>query len=163
MNNASFQTKLNSIPARGIAGQKLFTNPIVYYCKALRAEKDIPCSAFVWLSTDTSVEDTVINSGTGKPLGLCLPLALYANEDLLSSASNQITENNYLSVCIKGDLLVTCASVSKVGDKIFASLTDGSIKADKADATVTGFIETDFSVISAGSAGELITISNWSV
>ncbi len=161
MNNASFQQVMNTVPSHGIAGQKTFTNPIVYYCKALKAKNELPCACFVWLSSGQDEGDFVVNTGTSKPLGLSMPLGLYANNDLLSSASNKIAESNYLNVCIKGDLIVVAQNEASQGEKVFANLSDGSIKTGSAEAEIEGYIETDYLVVTGGSVGQGITISNW--
>ncbi len=156
MNNSTFQRKMNSFPEIGIEGGRIMTNPIVYYCKALVALDKILCGNFVWRNGEG-----VNKSGSGKPLGVALPISTYYNHDSFSSASNSIEANEYLSVCLKGDLFATSNNDAEVGEKVYANLLDGSINTAVAGSSLENFIETDFYVVSGGNSGELIVISNW--
>ncbi len=156
MNNSTFQKKMNSFPAIGIAGGRLMTNPIVYYCQTLVAVSKISCGNFVWLSGE-GVEST----GNGKPLGIAMPLSTYSNYDSFSSASNQIPANNFLSICLKGDLFAMSTSNAERGEKVFANLSDGTIKTAESGTSLENAIETDFYVVSGGNIGDIIVISNW--
>jgi hypothetical protein len=66
-----------------------------------------------------------------------------------------------VTVAVKGDYFVVTATAATVGQAVFA-MTDGTIKTDASGATVTGGIETSWRVKTAGSANDVILISNWS-
>ncbi len=156
MSNPHFQNSMNRIPAMGISGQKVPTNPVVYFCKPLKTSHAITSGVFVWADGDE-----VSSSGTGQPLGLAMALDPYFNTDILSGADNKIPENEYVSVCIKGDFFVTTSTACSAGDKVFANLSDGTVKTDEADSTVENAIETSFTVVTGGEADDVIVISNW--
>jgi hypothetical protein len=78
----------------------------------------------------------------------------------LGAQSMTVTQGLEVTLFVEGDfwarVLVTNAVI---GNKVFASLTDGTLKAAAAGATVAGYVETPWYVMSAGLAGELIKIS----
>lgn len=59
----------------------------------------------------------------------------------------------------RGDFFVKATTVATVGQKVFASDTDGTIKTDAAGATVAGHTETNFTVASSGPVGTVIKIT----
>lgn len=76
-------------------------------------------------------------------------------------ASNTVPVGYPVSVEVKGDFFAVTATDATVGQKVFAVSADGTIKTGAAQATVEGAVETDFEVIQAGAAGDVIIISNW--
>jgi hypothetical protein len=66
-----------------------------------------------------------------------------------------------VTVAVKGDYFVVTATAATVGQAVFA-MTDGTVKTDASGATVTNGIETSWRVKTAGSANDVIIISNWS-
>ncbi len=161
MNNPVFQTRMNTLPVFGMAGQNTLTNPIVYYSKALKSSTNIECGTFVWLDSDDESGESAVTTGASKPLGVATPLTLYANPDMLSGASNEIPKSNHFSVCIKGDIFLQTTTAALVGQKVFADLTNGSVKVGKTGTSIANAVETDYVVVSGGNAGESILVSNW--
>ena len=76
-------------------------------------------------------------------------------------ASNTVPVGYPVSVEVKGDFFAVTTAAATVGQKVFAVLADGTIKTGNAQTTVKDAIETDFEVIQAGDAGDVIIISNW--
>lgn len=167
-----FQGQVNILPAIGVPGQHMSTNPLVSTQKGYRAADTVTIGGFVWAVTvdknDTAVtvdkNDTFVKStGTGVPLGFAVreitnPLGY--NE----SASNTVPKGFPVSVAVKGDFAVVTGTVATVGQSVFAVLKDGSIKTGTTGVTVDNAVETDYKVVNingGGAAGDIIVISNW--
>lgn len=162
-----FQGQVNILPAIGVPGQHMSTNPLVSTQKGYCAADTVTIGGFVWAAT---VKNTVKNNdafvkstGTGAPLGFAVreitnPLGY--NE----SASNTVPKGFPVSVAVKGDFAVITGTAATVGQSVFAVLADGSIKTNEAGVTVEGAVETDYKVVNingGGAVGDIIVISNW--
>lgn len=156
-----FQEQVNILPAIGVPGQHMSTNPLVSTQKGYCAADTVTIGGFVWAATE---KDAFVKSkGTGAPLGFAVreitnPLGY--NE----SASNTVPKGFPVSVAVKGDFAVVTGTGATVGQSVFAVLTDGSIKTGTAGDTVEGAVETDYKVVNingGGAAGDIIVISNW--
>lgn len=158
-----FQEKVNILPAIGVPGQHMSTNPLVSTQKGYCAADTVTIGGFVWAVTVTNNDAFVKSTGTGAPLGLAVreitnPLGY--NE----SASNTVPKGFPVSVAVKGDFAVITSTAATVGQSVFAVLADGSIKTGEAGSTVDGAKETDYKVVNingVGAAGDIIVISNW--
>lgn len=154
-----FQGQVNILPAIGVPGQHMSTNPLVSTQKGYCAADTVTIGGFVWAANDAFVKST----GTGAPLGFAVreitnPLGY--NE----SASNTVPTGFPVSVAVKGDFAVITGTAATVGQSVFAVLADGSIKTGEKDGTVEGAIETDYKVVNingGGAVGDIIVISNW--
>lgn len=155
-----FQGQVNILPAIGVPGQHMSTNPLVSTQKGYCAADTVTIGGFVWAAT---VDAFVKSTGTGAPLGFAVreitnPLGY--NE----LASNTVPKGFPVSVAVKGDFAVVTGTTATVGQSVFAVLADGSIKTDTAGSTVEGAIETDYKVVNingGGAVGDIIVISNW--
>lgn len=162
-----FQGQVNILPAIGVPGQHMSTNPLVSTQKGYCAADTVTIGGFVWAVTVDEKErknDAFVKStGTGAPLGFAVreitnPLGY--NE----SASNTVPKGFPVSVAVKGDFAVITATTATVGQSVFAVLADGTIKTGAAGGTVEGAVETDYKVVNingGGAAGDIIVISNW--
>lgn len=159
-----FQGQVNILPAIGVPGQHMSTNPLVSTQKGYCAADTVTIGGFVWATTTANNTDAVVKSnGTGAPLGFAVreitnPLGYN------KSASNTVPKGFPVSVAVKGDFAVVTGTTATVGQSVFAVLADGSIKTDKAGGTVNGAVETDYKVVNingGGAAGDIIVISNW--
>lgn len=159
-----FQGQVNILPAIGVPGQHMSTNPLVSTQKGYCAADTVTIGGFVWAAT-VDDNDAFVKS-TGKdapPLGFAVreitnPLGY--NE----SASNTVPKGFPVSVAVKGDFAVITATAATVGQSVFAVLTDGTIKTGAAGEKVDGAIKTDYKVVNIngdGAAGDIIVISNW--
>lgn len=159
-----FQGQVNILPAIGVPGQHMSTNPLVSTPKGYCAADTVTIGGFVWAVTVDKNDDAFVKStGTGAPLGFAVreitnPLGY--NE----SASNTVPKGFPVSVAVKGDFAVITTTTATVGQSVFAVLADGTIKTDAAGGTVEGAVETDYKVVNingGGAVGDIIVISNW--
>lgn len=158
----SFQKKVSTDIAAGIAGQIASLNPAVFDTNNFPAgENGVTAGLAVWID---AANESYANAGTGKPLGIAIAEYAHANLDLAEDSSMTIPAGDTVTVLKKGDIYVNCTTASTVGQKIFANTKDGTLKADAASADTEGsdFVETDFAVVESGSVNSLILISNWS-
>lgn len=154
----AFQKTVKTYPGIGIPGAYAAINPIVSTAKSYIANADCKIGGFVWADNDK--EGCVKPTGTGRPLGFAVreitnPLGI--NEE----ASNVVPTDYPVSVEVKGDFFAVTTTAATVGQKVFAVLADGTIKTEAAQTTVGDAVETDFEVIKAGAANDVIIISNW--
>lgn len=159
-----FQGQVNILPAIGVPGQHMSTNPLVSTQKGYCAADTVNIGGFVWAVTVNKNDAFVKSTGTtGAPLGFAVreitnPLGY--NE----SASNTVPKGFPVSVAVKGDFAVITGTTATVGQSVFAVFADGTIKTDTAGATVDGAVETDYKVVNingGGAKGDIIVISNW--
>lgn len=157
-----FQGQVNILPAIGVPGQHMSTNPLVSTQKGYCAADTVTIGGFVWAAVDKN-DAFVKSTGTGAPLGFAVreitnPLGY--NE----SASNTVPTGFPVSVAVKGDFAVITGTAATVGQSVFAVHADGSIKTGKKGGNVEGAIETDYKVVNingGGAVGDIIVISNW--
>lgn len=153
----AFQTQINERPARGIQGDKATLNPCVYTAGNPLAKGAVKVGSFVWASGDGYAS----NSGAGMPLGFVeRNLAFYS--DAASGSALHLKDGSALTVARKGDFYAVASTAASAGQKVFATLADGSLQTKAAGASVSDAVETAWTVIDGGAPGELITISNWS-
>lgn len=158
-----FQGQVNILPAIGVPGQHMSTNPLVSTQEGYCAADTVTIGGFVWATTVNNNDAFVKSTGAGAPLGFAVreitnPLGY--NE----SASNTVPKGFPVSVAVKGDFAVVTKTVATVGQSVFAVLTDGSIKTGAADGTVKDAVKTDYKVVNingGGAVGDIIVISNW--
>lgn len=154
----AFQKNVNTYPGIGIPGTYAAINPIVSTAKGYVASAACNIGGFVW--ADASKPGYVKPIGTGRPLGFAVreitnPLGIDVE------ASNIVPVGCPVSVEVKGDFFAVTLTEATVGQKVFAVLANGTIKTGAAQANVEDAVETDFEVIQAGSANDVIIISNW--
>lgn len=154
----AFQKTVNTYPGIGIPGAYAAINPIVSTAKGYVASAACNIGGFVW--ADEKKEGYVKPTGTGSPLGFAVreitnPLGIDVK------ASNTVPVGYPVSVEVKGDFFAVTTTDASVGQKVFAVLADGTIKTGAAQETVDHAVETDFEVIQAGVANDVIIISNW--
>lgn len=158
-----FQEQVNILPAIGVPGQHMSTNPLVSTQKGYCAADTVTIGGFVWAATENRNDALVKSAGTGAPLGFAVreitnPLGYN------QPASNTVPKGFPVSVAVQGDFAVITRTTATVGQSVFAVLEDGSIKTDEAGVTVDGAIETDYKVVNingGGAVGDIIVISNW--
>lgn len=159
-----FQGQVNILPAIGVPGQHMSTNPLVSTQKGYCAADTVTIGGFVWAATVNDNDASVKSTGEGAPLGFAVreitnPLGY--NE----SASNTVPKGFPVSVAVKGDFaVVVTGTAATVGQSVFAVFKDGSIKTGTAGKDVDGAVETDYKVVNingGGAVGNIIVISNW--
>lgn len=161
-----FQGQVNILPAIGVPGQHMSTNPLVSTQKGYCAADTVTIGGFVWAATvkNNDANDAFVKStGKGAPLGFAVreitnPLGYN------QPASNTVPKGFPVSVAVKGDFAVITATTATVGQSVFAVLADGTIKTGAAGDTVEGAVETDYKVVNingGGAVDDIIVISNW--
>lgn len=153
-----FKKTVKTYPGIGIPGAYAAINPIVSTAKEYIAIAACNIGGFVW--ADEKKEGCVKPNGTDRPLGFAVreitnPLGIDVE------ASNTVPVGYPVSVEVKGDFFAVTTTAATVGQKVFAVLADGTIRTEAAKKNVEGAIETDFEVIQAGDANDVIIISNW--
>lgn len=158
-----FQKQVNILPAIGVPGQHMSTNPLVSTQKSYCAADTVTIGGFVWAATEKENDAFVKSTGTGAPLGFAVreitnPLGY--NE----LASNTVPKGFPVSVAVKGDFAVVTGTAAAVGQSVFAVRADGTIKTGNAGSSIEGAEETDYKVVNingGGTDGDIIVISNW--
>lgn len=158
-----FQGQVNILPAIGVPGQHMSTNPLVSTQKGYCAADTVTIGGFVWATTVNNNDAFVESTGTGAPLGFAVreitnPLGYN------KSASNTVPKGFPVSVAVKGDFAVVTRTAATVGESVFAVLEDGSIKTGQKSDAVEGAVVTDYKVVNingGGAVGDIIVISNW--
>lgn len=158
-----FQGQVNILPAIGVPGQHMSTNPLVSTQKGYCAADTVNIGGFVWAANGKNNDAFVKSTGTDAPLGFAVreitnPLGY--NE----SASNTVPKGFPVSVAVKGDFAVITKTEATVGQSVFAVLADGSIKTGAAGDTIKDAVETDYKVVDINgvcAVGDIIVISNW--
>lgn len=158
-----FQGQVNILPAIGVPGQHMSTNPLVSAQKDYRAADTVTIGGFVWAAADAENNAFVKSTGNGEPLGFAVreitnPLGYN------QPASNTVPKGFPVSVAVKGDFAVITGTAARVGQSVFAVLADGSIKTSTAGDNVDDAIETNYKVVNingGGAVGDIIVISNW--
>jgi len=158
-----FQGEVNILPAIGVPGQHMSTNPLVSTQKGYCAADTVTIGGFVWEVNEKANEAFVKSTGEGAPLGLAVreitnPLGYN------QPSSNTVPKGFPVSVAVKGDFAVITRSNAKVGQRVFAVHQDGSIITDTAGKTVDNATETNYKVVNingGGAPGNIIVISNW--
>lgn len=157
------QGQVNILPAIGVPGQHMSTNPLVSTQKGYRAADTVTIGGFVWAATKDGNDTFVESKGTGAPLGFAVreitnPLGY--NE----SASNTVPKGFPVSVAVKGDFAVITTTSATVGQSVFAVLADGTIRTGETGTSGEEAVETDYKVVNingGGAEGDIIVISNW--
>lgn len=93
-------------------------------------------------------------------MGFVARVQMYPNYLLNSQGTLTVPSGSALSVAVRGDFYAISKTEATIGQKVFASTTDGSISTGAASGSVPGSVETDFTVKRGGAAGELIVIGN---
>lgn len=158
-----FQRQVNILPAIGVPGQHMSTNPLVSTQKGYCAADTVTIGGFVWAVTEKANDAFVKSKGTGAPLGFAVreitnPLGYN------KSASNTVPKGFPVSVAVQGDFAVVTGTVATVGQSVFAVNEDGTIKTGDANEKIEGAVETDYKVVNingGGAVGDIIVISNW--
>lgn len=155
----AFQNQVNKYTAVGVEGQSATPNQSIYTAETYQADGDVKVGTFVFKSNKGAKQ-----SGNGAVLGLVERVLNNFNYNTLSDGSNTITNGGNLTIAVRGDYYVTVTGQATVGQSVFASETDGTIKTGDAGTTQGGYVETPWavkSVLNSTSTGGLVLISNW--
>lgn len=158
-----FNEQVNILPAIGVPGQHMSTNPLVSTQKSYCAADTVTIGGFVWAVTVNNNDAFVKSTGIGAPLGFAVreitnPLGYN------QPASNTVPKGFPVSVAVKGDFAVITGTKATVGQSVYAVLADGTIKTGPVGRAPDDVVETDYKVVKIngdGAEGDIIVISNW--
>jgi hypothetical protein len=153
-----FQTAVQNLPEVGVPGDRASMNPISVISRL--AQGTVNVARFVWPGTDT--DNQVQNTGTGLPLGFAIRNQTGIIPTYLAEASMAVPAGFPVEVANRGEYFATSANAATLGQKVFATLADGTLQFGAKGATITGAVETDWKVERGGAAGAVIKISTWS-
>lgn len=162
------QKQINLYGAEGVPGERASLNTVIYTWDNYLADGEVKIAGFAWPST--AKEGFASQSGTGAPLGFVERWMAYPLKDsdiqtingVAGVRATMIASDGWpLTIARKGDFFAVATTAATVGQKVFANETDGSIATDAEGATVSGHVETNFVVKTAGAAGDVIVISSW--
>jgi len=142
-----------------VVGDRASHNPVVYLPRNPLAEGVVYVGRFVFQGTDLA--NQVKTSGT-VVAGFVQRVINYYNYVVTSSGTLGITDKTPVTVATIGEFYSAYTGAAPtIGQKAFASTTDGTISYADAGETVAGSIETGFVVKEVRSADGLVFISNW--
>jgi len=145
-----------AVPGQAATPNQSVYTPLTYLADATDG---VAVGQFVWLNSDGEASNTQVASTL--PLGLAERVLDAPNYDITSVGTPVVPPTHPVTVAVKGDYYVQTLTSATVGQAVFAML-DGTVKTDASGATVTNGIETSWRVKTAGSANDIILISNWS-
>jgi ABC-type phosphate transport system auxiliary subunit len=154
----TFPTAVRLQPEVGVPGDRASMNPIAVISRI--AQTAVTVARFVWPGTDT--DNQVQNTGSGLPLGFAIRNQSGIVPNYLQEASMQVPAGFPVEVAERGEFFATSANVATQGQKVFATLADGTLQFGAKGATISGAIETPFAVERGGAANSVIKISTWS-
>ncbi|HGK4675242.1 TPA: hypothetical protein ACJ2WV_004543 [Kluyvera georgiana] len=162
----AFQDRVDIYRGVGQVGQPASTSPIIAAAGGPGAFKStsagVTIATFVFRdATDPKIVTNVAPTSTTKPIGFIQNLG-QAIIGYGQSNSMFIRGGVEVSPKVGGDFWVKSSTVATNGQKVFASIADGTIATGAAGATVTGFVETDWYVSQGAAIGDLVIISSWS-
>lgn len=160
------QKQVNLYRAAGVQGDKATPNQSIYFPKQMVAEGDVTVGTFVFYGTDASKQAS--NSKTGGTGGTAADLIgfverviNYANYAVTSEGTLIVPNKSALTIAMCGDYWATATTTATPRQKVFVNPTTGAISTAAAGETVSGAVETPWTVIQGGEAGTPILISNW--
>lgn len=155
-----FQKQVYIEPAAAVAGDFASSNPrstVLAGPGALVADTaGVTVGRFAWADANGKVT----NAGTGVPTGFVHREQQGVITIWLAEATMVIPAGLGVTLHNPGDFWAATKTVATIGQKVFASNTDGTISTGAAGATIAGSTETDWFVASAGAVGALIKITS---
>jgi hypothetical protein len=159
-----FQTSVNTNLPIGVEGDPYGTNPSASVPSQAGAfvagPNGVTVGQFAWIQTDGITVANSPQTGTPKPDGFVPREQQGLITNYLAESSMVIPEGFGVSIMGSGSWLdkVTVAP-ALLRQKAFAKLTDGTLQPGAAGATISGYVETDFSIMRAAAVGDLTVIN----
>jgi len=158
-----FQKQVYIEPAAAVAGDFASSNPrstVLAGQGALVADTaGVTVGRFAW----ADATGKVTNAGSGVPTGFVhreqqgVITVFLAESTMLIPVGLGVTLHN------GGDFWVATKTAATIGQKVFASNTDGTVSTGAAGATIAGHTETNMFVGSAGAIGALIKMTSYNL
>jgi len=159
------QNQVQTYPSKAVPGDRASGNPVVYKVPTPQASGNVLVGSFVFAMPDgdpTTVKQTTSNASNAGVMGFVERVQTNINYAPLTSATLVVPDGDNVTVAAKGDFYCKSLTTATVGQKVFAQTTaGGGIKTGAAGATISDYVETDFSVKVGAAIGEIVTISNW--
>lgn len=158
-----FQKQIYIEPAAGVAGDFASSNPrstVLAGPGALVADTaGVVVGRFAWADANGKVT----NAGSGVPTGFVHREQQGVITIWLAEATMLIPAGLGVTLHNGGDFFVPTKTAATIGQKIFASNTDGTVSTGAAGATIAGHTETNMFVGSAGAIGALIKMTSYNL
>lgn len=158
-----FQKQVYIEPAAAVAGDFASANPrstVLAGPGALVAgAAGVTVGRFAWSDADGKVT----NAGSGVPTGFVHREQQGVITIWLAEATMIIPGGLGVTLHNGGDFWVATKTAATLGQKIFASNTDGTVSTGAAGATIAGHTETNMFVGSAGAIGALIKMTSYNL
>ena len=156
-----FQKLVNANQAPAVAGDSASLNPRATFLAGegslVSGATGVTVAAFAW----ATAAGLVSNAGAGAPSGFVGRENQAMVVAYLAEGSNFIPQGRPITLYTGGDFWAVSNTAATIGQKVFASLTTGSVSTGAAGATIAGSVETKWFVGSAGAVGDLIKITTW--
>lgn len=162
----AFQSSVGMYVGVGAEAQPASTSPIIAAAGGPNAfvagENGVTIGTFVFRdATDETIVTNVAPTGTSVPVGFIQNVG-QATIGYNLANSMLIAEGREVSPKVGGDFWAKSTTVATIGQKVFASVTNGTLSTGAAGATVAGSVETLWTVSHGAAIGDLIIISSWS-
>lgn len=158
-----FQKQVYAAMAIALAGDLATANPRASYPAPeggfMVGAAGLTPGRFAWIDADGK---TVNNTGTGKPQGIIPRLHQGLITAYLAESGNLIPQGTTVDLLKSADIFVVATvNAATRGQKAFAKLSDGTVRAANAgtDLSGAGFIETDWEFTRDCLAGEVSVIA----
>lgn len=157
------QKQVNLYRAAGVQGDKATPNQSIYFPKQMVAEGDVTVGTFVFYGTDVSKQasNTKTDATAADLVGFVERVINYANYGVTSEGTLIVPNKSTLTIAMCGDYWATATTAATPRQKVFVNPTTGATSTATAGETVSGAVETPWTVIQGGEAGTPILISNW--
>lgn len=157
------QKQVNLYRAAGVQGDKATPNQSIYFPKQMVAEGGVTVGTFVFYGTDASKQASNTKTGATAAdlVGFVERVINYANYGVTSEGTLIVPNKSTLTIAMCGDYWATATTAATPRQKVFVNPTTGAISTAAAGGTVSGAVETPWTVIQGGEAGTPILISNW--
>jgi len=157
-----FQSTINQYQAPGIPGEFASANPnasvIAGEGQFVAGTGGCTIGVFAWADANGNVT----NAGSGVPTGFVHRNMQGLTQTVLTEYGTLVPAGYPVTPMSAGDFWVKSGTTATVGQKVFASNTDGTVQTGAAGATIAGHTETKWFVGSACSANEVCKITTWS-
>lgn len=162
----AFQKDVGIYRGVGQLGHPASTSPIIAAAGGpgafFAAAAGVTIATFVFRdATNPKIVSNVAPTATSKPVGFIQNLAQAIIGYGLSN-SMLIRGGVEISPKVGGDFWAKSSTSATEGQKVFASVLDGTIATGAEGATIADHVETDWYVSHGAAAGDLIIISTWS-
>ena len=147
--------------AVAVPGQKATPDQAVYTPTNFVAGEDgVAVGTFCWLNaTNANVADGT-TTGTDAPLGFVERVISAPIYDVRENGTLVIPEGKALTIAVRGDFYVKTTEAATVGGQVYVNKTNGNILAA---AGSNGIACPGWRFKTAGSANDMVIISNWGV